>query len=430
EEIRIHLQILTDGTLDFRIVTFLFALCSHVDIRVVTSPHTHTNSQSPLIISPFSRLQQCGFTSGCCEFLSSVLSADHSRLIQLELGMNKLLDSGVHLLCERLKHPNCKLEKLGLQSCGLTSECCEALSLVLSTEHSHLTELWLSSNNLEDSGVHWLCEGLRNPNCKLKKLKLWSSGLTSRCCDTLALALSVEHSRLNELRLGKNNLDNMGVFLLCEGLKSSHCKLQTLRLVSCGLTSGCCAALSSGLSVEHSSLTELEVGDNKLEDLGVSLLCQGLKNPNCKLKKLWIRACGLTSGCCEALSLVLSSKHSSLVEVDLSNNNLEDSGVHQLCEGLRNPNCKLETLWSCGLTSGCCEVLSLALSAEHSRLTELDLRKNILKDLGVQSLCKGLRSPNCKLEKLSHPGLHGGHQNKAWKLIPVGARGHPQGVPG
>ncbi|KAG2460444.1 NLRP3 protein, partial [Polypterus senegalus] len=103
-------------------------------------------------------LRSCYLTSGCCESLSSALSVDHSRVIQLELSDNNLEDSGVRLLCEGLRSPNCKLQKLRLQSCGLTSECCEALSLALSTEHSHhLTELWLSSNNLEDSGVHWLC---------------------------------------------------------------------------------------------------------------------------------------------------------------------------------------------------------------------------------------------------------------------------------
>uniref|UniRef100_A0A8C4SMV4 Uncharacterized protein n=1 Tax=Erpetoichthys calabaricus TaxID=27687 RepID=A0A8C4SMV4_ERPCA len=342
-------------------------------------------------------LRSCYLSSGCCEPLSSALSVDHSRVTWLELSDNNLEDLGVRLLCEGLRSPNCKLQKLSLLSCSLTSGCCAALSSALSLKHSLMTELELSYNKLEDSGVHLLCEGLREENCKLEKLKLQSCGLTSECCEALSLVLSTEHSHLTELWLSSNNLEDSGFY--CGGVFMPPCNFL---LVSCGLTSGCCAALSSGLSVEHSSLTELEVGDNKLEDLGVSLLCQGLKNPNCKLKKLCvsearcrhlrslfssIRArfvfrfgavtflllvfvrsvigasvycfypcglvfvslllnypCGLTSGCCEALSLVLSSKHSSLVEVDLSNNNLEDSGVHQLCEGLRNPNCKLETM--------------------------------------------------------------------------------------
>ncbi|MBN3289087.1 NLRP3 protein, partial [Polypterus senegalus] len=347
-------------------------------------------------------LESCHLTSGCCSALSSALSAPHSLLTELYVKDNELKDSGAIELCEGLRSKHCKLEKLSLASCHLTSGCCSALSSALSDEHSQLTELELNQNELGDSGVTELCEGLKNKNCKIKKLNLWSCSLTSRCCSALSSALSSPHSPLFELDLGINQLGDLGMTELCEGLRSENCKLEKLSLWSCHLTSGCCSALSSALSDEHSQLTELELNQNELGDSGVTELCEGLKNKNCKLEKLSLWSCHLISGCCSALSSALSAPHSPLLDLNLMGNNLGDSGVTELCEGLRSENCKLErlSLSKCGLTSGCCSALSSALSAPHSPLTELSLIEIHLEDSGVAELCEGLRSTNCKLRKL------------------------------
>ncbi|KAI2646581.1 NLR family CARD domain-containing protein 3 [Labeo rohita] len=112
----------------------------------------------------------------------------------------------------------------------------------------------------------------------------------------------------------------------------------------------------------------------------------------------WLCGCNLTAQSCESLSSALQSSNCVLRELDLSNNDLQDSGVKLLSDGLKN--CKLEILRLCGcnLTAQSCESLSLALQSSNCVLRELDLSNNDLQDSRVKLLSDGLKS--CKLEIL------------------------------
>ncbi|XP_062865532.1 NACHT, LRR and PYD domains-containing protein 3-like [Trichomycterus rosablanca] len=214
----------------------------------------------------------------------------------------------------------------------------------------------------------------------------------------LVFVLLNSDQELDEFNLSSYYPSHEGLLKMLPVVKESR----KAELWDCNLTEESCEVLSSVLSLNSSSLKHLNLSYNELKDSGVKLLSAGLENPHCKLEKLELVDCNLTDESCGVLSSALSSNSSSLKDLNLSYNDLKDSGVKLLSAGLENPHCKLEILWlwCCNLTEESCEVLSSVLSLNSSSLKVLKLSYNKLKDSGVKLLSAGLENPHCKLEKL------------------------------
>ncbi|XP_054432803.1 ribonuclease inhibitor isoform X2 [Pteronotus mesoamericanus] len=342
------------------------------------------------------RLVDCGITEGRCRDVSSALQ-DNPALTELNLCSNELGDAGTALVLQGLQSPTCKIQKLSLQSCCLTEASGGALASVLRASPS-LRELDLSYNPLGDAGLRLLCEGLLDPQCHVERLQLQYCGLTADSCEPLAAVLRAR-PETRELAVSNNDIGEAGARVLCQGLADSACPLEALKLESCGLTSANCQDLS-GLLATKAELGTLELGDNRLGDAGVAALCPGLLSPGCQLKTLWLWECDITAGGCRDLCRVLRDK-GSLRELSVAGNELRDEGARLLCESLREPRCRLQSLWvkSCSLTAACCPHVG-AMLAQNRSLQELQLSNNQLGDAGVGELCRGLGQPGTTLRVL------------------------------
>ncbi|XP_056615818.1 NACHT, LRR and PYD domains-containing protein 3-like [Triplophysa dalaica] len=174
--------------------------------------------------------------------------------------------------------------------------------------------------------------------------------------------------------------------------------------VGCGLTAESCEVVSSALQSSECPLIELDLSNNDLEDSGVKLIFDALNTHNCQLHTLRLSLCNVTEESCVSLSSCLQSS-SSLKELDLSNNDLKDSGVKLISDALKTHNCQLHTLRlsGCMVTDeGCCSLAS-PLSSQSSHLRELDLSYNHPQHTTQQLLSHTLNDPNYTIN-VSHGG--------------------------
>uniref|UniRef100_A0A8C2KB99 Uncharacterized protein n=1 Tax=Cyprinus carpio TaxID=7962 RepID=A0A8C2KB99_CYPCA len=250
-----------NGQLDL-FLRFLLGVSLQSNQRLIKDLLTHTVNSSETIKR---------FTQDIKNAIKSDEGLSADRCINLFLCLLEMKDQSLYReIQEFVKPENHSVSRLSPSQCS-------TIAYMLQISDEVLDEFDLKKYNTSDEGRKRLIPAV--VNCR--KALLADCNLTDHDCESLSSSLQSSNS-LRELDLSHNNLQDSGVKLLSDGLKSSHCQLNILRLSGCMVTEEGCCFLASALSSNPSHLRELDLSYNHPGQSLVKLL----SDPNYRLDKL------------------------------------------------------------------------------------------------------------------------------------------------
>ncbi|KAG1925234.1 NACHT, LRR and PYD domains-containing protein [Pimephales promelas] len=230
----------------------------------------------------------------------------------------------------------------------------------------------------------------------LSKGSLSSADLSPAQWSALAFVLLTSEEELEEFELQKFKKSDECLIRLLTVIKTARRAL----LNDCDLTDKSCSALATVLGSD-TNLKELNMNNNNLQDSGVKLLCTGLKNIKCTLEILRLSDCSITEEGYKALASALRSNPSHLIELDLRGNDHGESGVKQLNDLLQDPNSQLKTLrFLSPAADEACQYVTGIVGKNPLLTRELNLSERELGDTRVNQIAALLQDKHCKLNTL------------------------------
>ncbi|KAL7992047.1 hypothetical protein Chor_016303, partial [Crotalus horridus] len=322
---------------------------------------------------------------------------ENQRLRQLCLSLKNPDDKAIKVLCEGLKHPQCTIESLQLGGENTNESYMRHLTEVF-RKNQRLRELFLSLNNADDKAIKVLCEGLKHPQCRIERLELGGEIANKSYTGHLAEVFR-ENQRLRELCLSLKNPDDRAMEVLCEGLKHPECTIKMLQLDGESANESYMRCLTEVLR-KNQGLQELFLSLKNPDDKAMEVLCEGLKHPECTIERLQLGGEIGNQSYMRNLAEIFRQNHR-LRQLYLNLDNPDDRGMEVLCKGLKHPECSIDMLLLGGENINESYMRHLAeVFRKNQRLRELCLSLKNPDDKAIKVLCEGLKHPQCTIETL------------------------------
>ena len=202
-----------------------------------------------------------------------------------------------------------------------------------------LTYLDLSRNNINNSGAAALGEALLT-NCTLTELYLIDNNIGK--VGAVALGKALESNRtLTHLNLEENrSIGNSGAAAIAKALRSNNCcRLTRLDLSGCKISFSGASHIADALQT-NCSLTHLGWSCNEVKSSGASAFAKALRS-NHTLTHLHLRNNSISDSGATELAQALQIHNSTLVYLDLAENNSIGSGGLESLAQVDQSKCKV-----------------------------------------------------------------------------------------
>ncbi|XP_075913186.1 ribonuclease inhibitor-like isoform X2 [Petromyzon marinus] len=262
------------------------------------------------------------------------------RCKELVLSENEIRDSGLRLLADGMLEREGSLETLELYRCLLMDKSGSSLSVILKANKG-LKNLGLTLNEIGDSGLRLLADGMLEREGSLETLELYRCLLMDKSGSSLSVILKANKG-LKNLGLTLNEIGDSGLRLLADGMLEREGSLETLELYRCLLMDKSGSSLSVILKA-NKGLKNLGLTLNEIGDSGLRLLADGMLEREGSLETLELYRCLLMDKSGSSLSVILKA-NKGLKNLGLTLNEIGDSGLRLLADGMLEREGSLETL--------------------------------------------------------------------------------------